>query len=137
MQGLIWQLAQKPQASQGHKRCATPIRQGGLYMQPQVEEVHCICSLMCLITLGLRARRRFEHLVGELMIASAAKSGGDLNATQMRKLQVLLHLHCIMYCMASGCEQADLIDVYAYDLMLRNWFMWVSAVVQQRVAQLT
>ena len=35
-----------------------------------------------------RVRCRFEHLVGELMIASAAKSGGDLNPAQMRKLQV-------------------------------------------------
>ena len=32
--------------------------------------------------------RRFEHLVGELMIAAAAKSGGDLNPGQMKKLQV-------------------------------------------------
>ena len=30
---------------------------------------------------------RFEHLVGELMIASAARNG-DLNSEQMRRMQV-------------------------------------------------
>ncbi|KAK9815321.1 hypothetical protein WJX72_001695 [[Myrmecia] bisecta] len=30
----------------------------------------------------------FEHLVGELMIAAAARNGGDLSAGQMKKLQI-------------------------------------------------
>ena len=54
-------------------------------------EVYIACSLCTLTMHWPRVRCRFEHLVGELMIASAAKSGGDLNPAQMRKLQVPLY----------------------------------------------
>jgi hypothetical protein len=37
---------------------------------------------------------RFEHLVGELMLAAAARHGGDFNANQLRKLQVGHSLFC-------------------------------------------
>ena len=37
---------------------------------------------------ALFGSERFEHLVGELMIAAAARVGGDLGASQLRKLQV-------------------------------------------------
>ena len=39
---------------------------------------------------ALFGSERFEHLVGELMIAAAARVGGDLGAAQLRKLQVLM-----------------------------------------------
>ena len=39
---------------------------------------------------ALFGSERFEHLVGELMIAAAARVGGDLGASQLRKLQVRL-----------------------------------------------
>ena len=38
---------------------------------------------------ALFGSERFEHLVGELMIAAAARVGGDIGASQLRKLQVL------------------------------------------------
>lgn len=31
---------------------------------------------------------RFEHLIGELLIAVAARSGGDLNMAEMKEAQV-------------------------------------------------
>ncbi len=40
---------------------------------------------------ALFGSERFEHLVGELMIAAAARVGGDLGATQLRKLQARAH----------------------------------------------
>lgn len=36
---------------------------------------------------------RFDHLVGELMIAVAARSGGDFHPGQMKKLQARTHAH--------------------------------------------
>lgn len=39
---------------------------------------------------ALFGSERFEHLVGELMIAAAARVGSDLGAAQLRKLQVLI-----------------------------------------------
>ena len=33
---------------------------------------------------------RFEHLIGELLIAVAARSGGDLNMAEMKEAQVRL-----------------------------------------------
>jgi hypothetical protein len=33
---------------------------------------------------------RFEHLIGELLIAVAARSGGDLNMAEMKDAQVRL-----------------------------------------------
>ena len=35
---------------------------------------------------------RFDHLVGELMIAVAARSGGDFHPGQMKKLQARPHI---------------------------------------------
>lgn len=37
---------------------------------------------------ALFGSERFEHLVGELMIAAAARVGGELGPSQLRKLQV-------------------------------------------------
>lgn len=72
---------------------------------------------------ALFGSERFEHLVGELMIAAAARVGGDLGAAQLRKLQVLktasdrlwvvLHLEIVQRLQQSGrcsecCIRQDL-----------------------------
>lgn len=41
---------------------------------------------------------RFEHLVGELMIAAAARHGADFNTNQLRKLQVGATVSAISAC---------------------------------------
>ena len=37
---------------------------------------------------------RFEHLVGELMIAAAARCGSDFTAAQIKRLQVRVQYGC-------------------------------------------
>ena len=57
---------------------------------------------------------RFEHLIGELLIAVAARSGGDLNMAEMKEAQVrpmepgdvpsAVKQHSVLYCNRKACR---------------------------------